>query len=207
MIENEIKFLINSHEYDNLRRTLFTDKNVTSKLQVNYYYDTLNYDLLKKSITFRVRQIEDKLVLQVKYPVNIGQTEGKLALQNKYPINELIRINNEMDMPINKIQKTFYLDDEDLKRNIGDLSKYNNVILMGSLVTHRMSLKYNDWMKLDLDYNLFWGKIDYELEIELLNGYESEVNSFIDKILLDKNKLNKNMGKAKRFFYEKQNLE
>lgn len=179
-----MKFMIGKNEYIDLKERIFDKNEYKSKIQVNYYYDTANNDLLKNNITLRVRQIEKNLMLQAKYPIKT---------------DTIIRIKEEREFKINYLKPMIDLKDEEIINAIGDLSNYERANLAGSLVTYRMSINYNPGIKLELDTNLYLGKIDYELEVEIIEGYEEIAKKIIKDILPNKYVISK-LGKMERFF-------
>lgn len=182
--------MIKKSNYIHLKDTIFDKNEYKSKIQVNYYYDNANNDLLKNDITLRVRQVNDNLMLQVKYLIS---NDG------------MVRKKEEREFKIDELKSNVNLKDEEIIATIGDLSKYGHANLVGSLVTHRMSLNYNSWMKLELDTNIYLGKIDYELEVEIIDGYQEIAKKTIKDILPDEYIISK-LGKMRRFFEVKKSL-
>ena len=67
MVEHEIKSIISEAEMARYRNKLEGIVSSTRKLQANYYFDTLDYQLYTLSDTLRIRQINNQFVLQYKY--------------------------------------------------------------------------------------------------------------------------------------------
>ena len=65
--ETEYKFLVSEEQFEK-HFALFVKKygKATTKLQINYYYDTEGNTLNKNDITVRVRQGHDGLIWQIK---------------------------------------------------------------------------------------------------------------------------------------------
>lgn len=182
MLENEIKLTLTKEQYLEIKDSFFTEDNFSKKIQINYYYDNANSDLFNNSITLRIRQIENNLMLEAKYP-----------LEN----SGIIKRKEERNLTLHKFQNELNLNDSYIKEHIGDLSKYGKVNLLGSLLTERYSTNPFPWLQLDLDYSMYLGTCDYELEIEILSGYEKEGEEFA-KDFLAKYPLS-TTGKIKRF--------
>lgn len=147
----------------------FTDKKAKTIAQINYYYDATNYDLLNKGETLRVRQINNQLVLQIKYNKNI---------------QDGIIISKELCKGINCLPKIISIN--------GLITHY-----IGFLLTERIIIKCDAYI-IFFDKNFYMGKVDYEMEIEAANildipneicGIELAVNCsgkytrFIDELI------------------------
>lgn len=183
MRENEIKFTLIKEEYEQLKKELL-DSGAKSRLQINYYYDTEELDLLRNDITVRVRQKEDELRLQIKYP---------LCVENH------IVSKKEIECTIDKIEKEFVLDKTVWEDSDWDIEKHKIVKYYGELITFRTSLQYNEWLKLELDYNCYLGISDYELEVEIESGKEEEALKLLEGLFGDRYK-HTEYGKCKRFY-------
>lgn len=140
IIEKELKRLITNKMYDKLD-TYFSDKKRKQILQVNYYYDTENKDLLIKGETLRVRQIEESLVLQHKYEKT---RDGALT------------ISKEVSSVVDTLPHEILLSGVSTKN-------------IGCLITNRTEIKC-DGFTVCLDKNYYLGKFDCELEIEIESG-------------------------------------
>ena len=62
MLEYEKKLIITQREYENIVTEYLPSKTIR---QTNYYYDTENLSLNRAGITFRIREIEDVLTVNV----------------------------------------------------------------------------------------------------------------------------------------------
>lgn len=182
MLENEIKLCLTQENYHEIKNIFFNNNDFKKILQINYYYDNDNNELYKNNITLRIRQINDTLTLEAKYP-----------LEN----NGIIKRKEERSVTLHNFTNSIDLNNSYIKEYIGDVSQYGRVKLLGSLVTERYSTHPYPWLKLNLDYSMYLGKVDYELEIEVLSGYENEAKEFY-KDLLSKYPLSTS-GKIKRF--------
>lgn len=137
MIEIEKKSLITEKEYLFLYGKLQLIPNYKVIKQINYYYDTPNLDLFHKNETLRIRQIDHLLKLQYKCKkIDIGE----------------IRETSEFSKNMKTIPKIIIINNFET----------NNV---GNLFTERMTAKINN-CTICLDKNIYFGSIDYELEIE-----------------------------------------
>jgi len=138
MVEKEYKFLVSKSEFD--RAISYAEKAfnmLQSNIQINYYYDDDRLSLCKEDITLRVRQINEKLVLQRK--------------------DHIVRDNNfaeskEFEKPVWKLPKI-----------IDDKYAFKGCLITNRcrfLVTGSSSIK------LDFDVNFYLSVCDYEIEIE-----------------------------------------
>lgn len=142
MIENEFKVMLTAEQYTKLYSMYGWDREHTQK---NYYFDTPQLSLVQRHITCRVRLLEGVYYLQMKLPngaaysrIELEQTLGD-ALPYTLSAEQLNALTGRTDMP--------------------------DVGLIGELSTLR-SIKHIDGAELDLDRSVYFGKTDYELEIE-----------------------------------------
>lgn len=189
--ELEYKFLISKEQYKDIIITL-KDADFIFKpiLQVNYFYDTFNYDYLKQGITIRIRQIEENLRLEVK-------SKG-------YMVNESLFYRKEQCIEINKLPKRINLKDYFKNPPHPTLSAY----LSGNLVTERLNYSVSKDVSVHLDKNIYLGVIDYELEIECNNKSDIYTSPIISDLVHNfrKSYYKKTRGKKTRFFNHKISL-
>jgi len=142
MIEKEFerKLIIGENDYITLLQDF--NKNFIREdiLQINYYYDTPDYNIFHSDETVRVRQINDSLKLQYKYNKNYSGD---------------IRISNEYSEKISELPQAIIING----------IKVNNI---GFMVTERINFKLMDCI-ISLDKNYYLGMVDYEIEVETTN--------------------------------------
>lgn len=141
MIENEFKVMLNKNQYDILSKSYKWDEEIS---QTNHYFDTENLELSARHITCRVREISGEFFLQLKLPtvVNFSRVELEKKLDflpEKIDGKELKSLAKNVDFP-------------DVKK-------------LGALSTKRL-VKRVDGAEIDLDESRYFGKTDYEIEIE-----------------------------------------
>ena len=141
MIENEFKIMLTSEQYEKLLLLYDWDKTV---VQTNHYYDTDNLMLSDMHITCRVREIDGAYFLQMKFPA--AQTYSRV----------------ELEKPLNALPETIAADKMPKPDGSGSLP---DVKRLGALTTTR-SVKRFDGAEIDLDKSEYFGKTDFELEIE-----------------------------------------
>ena len=139
--ETEYKFLVSEEQF-NKYFTFFGKKygQASTKLQVNYYYDTEDNMLNKNDVTVRIRQERDKLKWQIK---RHSRKYGALFLSDEYSGN------------IAKLPQSLTVDG--IKEKL---------FLKGSLLTERKEISFGIGGKLCFDFSMFWGVVDYEIEVE-----------------------------------------
>ncbi len=155
-IEKEYKEVITREKYDQLLELFEWDNEVQ---QVNYYYFDEKNLVVDKGITVRVRQINDKLILQIKTPVDV---KGSL------------HIKKEFEKEINHLDK--YISGH----GIAELSALNigKLECKGQLFTIRNIFAAGKTM-ICLDKNMYLGKVDYEVEVEYQDKIDdSIINTF-----------------------------
>jgi len=138
--EFEKKLIICENDYIILLQELGKHFEREYILQINYYYDTLDFDIFYSDETLRVRQINDVLKLQYKYNKNYSGD---------------IRISDEYSEKISELPQTIL---------INGIITHN----IGLMVTERINFKLLNCV-ISLDKNYYLGMIDYEIEVETTN--------------------------------------
>ena len=156
MIENEFKVMLDENRY----KMLLTLYPFETKEQTNYYYDTDNLTMSEKRITVRVRELDRKYYLQLKLPT--GTTHSRVELSKE--INNIPETISSMELEI-------------LAKNQG--IKFPDVKRLGALKTIRSVYKFQGG-EVDLDKSEYFGKTDYEVEIEFTD--ETAARSMLNEI-------------------------
>lgn len=183
MIEKEIKYVLSKEQLMKIEDELSKKNKPIEVIQINYYYDNEEEELLKNGITLRVRQIEGQKKLEIKYPMSF---------------DGLIKTKEEKYRTIEELPRFVDFTKENFFNKEWKLNRFKNVKMIGILITHRKSYTYNDGIKIELDKSFYLGHTDYEIEIEIDKGYEEEVIKVIDKIIPEGTCVAKE-GKRKRF--------
>ena len=141
MVENEFKLMLTEAQYSRILAEYEWDGRVE---QTNFYYDSDTLELSQRHITCRVRKIESEHFLQMKLPngADFSRIEVEAALGSlpeRISSEEMKTLSGVVGLP-----------------EVGRL---------GSLKTTRM-VKHFDGAEIDLDASEYFGKTDYELEIE-----------------------------------------
>ncbi len=159
MIENEFKIMLTEEQYNAVHALFRWDGELK---QVNSYYDSPDLRLNKRSITCRVRSVSGKYLLQMKLPAG----ELKNGAVSRV---ELEREVDGIPRSISGGELTEMSGAEDLP----------DVALLGELSTVR-SVKRFPGAEIDLDKSGYFGRTDYELEIEYTD--EAAARSLLDEI-------------------------
>ncbi|WP_430787657.1 CYTH domain-containing protein [Virgibacillus flavescens] len=148
-IEIEYKNLLTEEEFKQLLTIFpFPESGIW---QTNHYFETKNFALKEKGAALRIREKNGAYVLTLKEPHPEGLLESHDALSEEEAQQWLA------GTPVAKSQVVEQL--HSLNVNLEDLVYY------GKLATERYELNYQDTL-LVLDYSVYNGIYDYELEIE-----------------------------------------
>lgn len=182
MIENEFKIMLTEEQYNAIRTMYSWD---SEKQQVNTYYDNADLECSARHITVRVRSVSGKYYLQMKLP---AEQTGNGAVS---------RI--ELEQELDGIPQV--LEPELLKKLSG--AELPEVRLLGTLTTFR-SVKKFPGAEIDLDRSDYFGRTDYELEVEYTDeaAAQSVISEITSRVPLDRDA--PVTGKIRRFLSEYQ---
>lgn len=159
MVENEFKIMLTEQQYNAIHEMYFWDSEAE---QVNTYFDSADLQLSERHITCRVRSVNGRFLLQMKLP---AAELGNGAISR-------IELERELDGIPQQISA------KELKELSGAES-LPDVQLLGTLTTFR-SAKHFPGAEIDLDKSEYFGKTDYELEIEYTD--ETAAKALLDEI-------------------------
>lgn len=181
MVENEFKIMLTEQQYNAIHALYVWDREVS---QVNSYYDSPELALGERHITCRVRSVTGKYLLQMKLPAGV--------LHN----GAISRI--ELEQELDEIPQQ--LSGSELTAMSG-AENLPEVELLGTLTTFR-SVKCFPGAEIDLDKSEYFGRTDYELEIEYTD--EAVAKSLLEQISAhaDINSAAPVTGKIRRFLAE-----
>lgn len=157
-IEIEFKNMLSPEEYDELRKSFHLD-NETPAVQTNHYFETEDFDLKKHGAALRIREINNLWQLTLKEPHKDGllETHDTLSEQEAHAwLDGTIIPKPHVAKQLNELGIDF------AKLNYG-----------GALTTHRLETTYKETI-IVLDYSLYNGRSDYELELEAKNRPHGE---------------------------------
>lgn len=175
MIEKERKIVLSQKEYSRLDEAFQWHE---CKKQTNYYYMDSEHILEEKKITVRVREKDNKNLLQFKIPMG---EENSLHIHKEYEeeINAIPGV-----ILGTKLREVIHLDIPD-------------AVQIGNLVTLRKKYIWADGTEICLDQNEYLNSVDYEIEIEYINSIDEEIFGVLRKNQID---YSKNVrGKFSRF--------
>lgn len=180
MIENEFKVMLDPEQYEKLLAMYEWNKVI---VQTNHYYDTDNFDLEKLHITCRVREIDGKYSWQMKFPTY----KALSRMEFEQPLDSLPE---EIDADKATRPHPHRHDMLPVVKRIGSLKTIRNVYCFKG-------------GEIDLDKSEYFGKVDYELEIEFTDeeAARAVLNEITEKLGLTPN-TEERVGKVRRFLDE-----
>ncbi|GEN45633.1 CYTH domain-containing protein [Alkalibacillus haloalkaliphilus] len=182
-IEIEFKNLLTQEEYERLAAHYIKDSSQI-KQQVNYYFETDDFELRSKRAALRIREKNGEYIATLKQPVENGLLETH-DIVTEQQFNDWLK--DDISLPSN-IKKQ--LDEIGVT---GDQLSYKGV-----LQTNRFEEKYDQYI-IVLDHSQYNQTEDYELELE---AYDYEFGKQLFSELLDKFQIEKREtpNKIARFF-------
>ena len=190
MIENEFKIMLNREQYEKLLAVYEWDEVIS---QTNHYYDDKeSLFLSEQGITCRIREIDGKFVLQMKFPPAENAAEYS-RMEQEIPLDHLPDVIGLHDVP----DEAYLSQPHDVR----------GVSCLGSLKTTRNVHRFEGG-EIDLDKSEYFGKIDYEIEIEFTdeNNARKVLDEIKEKLDIEPNSL-VCTGKIHRFINEYKNIE
>lgn len=185
MIESEYKCIIDYNAFLNISEKLSFQYEVKRIVQVNYYYDTNDFQLHKNDITYRIRQKDRNLSIEIKYPIKK---------------DALLRVKKEVVKKVDKVPYSIEMKNSELLCDTLN-DETNFIQLIGSLVTERLSYHIKKGIKVDLDKSYYYGVTDYEMEIEFDNEFKDEAYKLL-KDLTNNGYYVPKGSKRERFFVQ-----
>lgn len=183
MIENEFKIMLNQGQYEKILEMFGWDEVI---IQVNHYYDTDDLALSSLHITCRVREIGGRYFLQMKFP---GAADYSRV---------------ELEKPLDALPSTI-ASDELLQPHPHGHEVLPDVKRLGSLKTTRNVHRFEGG-EIDLDKSEYFGKTDYEIEVEFTdeNSARKVLSDIAEKLGIEPNS-EVCAGKIRRFLEEYKN--
>lgn len=152
--EYELKIMLSQPEFENLLSFTGCD----SFKQVNYYFDTPNFEMYYNRVVIRIREKDNKYELTVKTKMPGDSASGVIPM-------------NESNMVIDRETAKMLLDG---KENLSEYLPFNEVydgkilFYVGKITTIRKKIRINDDLPMaELDKSLYDDTADYELEWEI----------------------------------------
>lgn len=148
-IEKEYKILINEKQYLYFINELYPQ--ITPIKQVNTYYDTEDHFLEKKKIALRIRKINNRKIVTIKY----------------YNDKDLIEMEKEV------FCEDAFTEDFSVRETLKKLQIVDKLIPKVTVTTYR-TLIQGEYAELCIDKNFYDDQsIDYEIEYEVKKEHHS----------------------------------
>lgn len=161
-IEIEFKNMLTKEEFKKLKQILSLPNNTFS--QTNYYFETIDFSLLKKQSALRIREKNKQYIATLKQPYEDALLESHVKLTRKQFKQS---IENQ------------FVSLDPIHRQLNDLEiDHTELQYQGLLQTLRQEMNYRDCL-LVLDKSIYNGQLDYELELET-DSYSYGEKVFID---------------------------
>ena len=158
-IEIECKNILTLEEFDSLVEA-FSLTSGDFKLQVNHYFDTLDFSLKASSSALRIRVKGERYTLTLKQPARIGLLETHQPLTQQQA--NLLLTNGVF--PAGDISTLIHQQGIDP----------TNIFYFGSLTTNRAELVFENGL-LVLDHSHYLNTDDYEIEYEVSDEKAGQV--------------------------------
>lgn len=152
-IEREIEFkqLLDADSYVSIKTQHF--KGQTPFKQVNYYIDTVDFQIQSQKMALRIREKADgTFELTLKVPDTVGLLEYN-AQFHMQPAENMTLKPSDIDDDIREVLEQHHVQLDALK-------------ILGALTTYRLETQTDEGL-LVLDHSLYLGTEDYELEFEV----------------------------------------
>ncbi|MEI5906542.1 CYTH domain-containing protein [Bacillus spongiae] len=185
-IEIEFKNMLTKDEFNRLKHHFSIKENQFS-IQVNDYFDTPTFALKQLGCALRIRKKNQKTVLTLKQPLQVG------LLETHQPISNLDR---------EHFIQSGHLPDGEVKEALLLLSStIKKLVHFGDLQTNRAEFNYKGGL-LVLDHSTYLNTQDFELEYEVQNPETGSENflSLLDELNIP---IRKSDNKIKRFYLAK----
>ncbi|MDM5297539.1 CYTH domain-containing protein [Bacillus pumilus] len=147
-IEIELKQLLMKDEFEQLKQH-FQLQNEDFRTQINYYFDTPQFDIKSQLAALRIREKEGQWVLTLKEPHEIGLLETHQTI-----------------VPPSQIQ-SFQIPEGEVADRLHRLNiPKDQIVYFGSLETSRAEKRIQEGL-IVLDHSRYLTIEDYELEFEV----------------------------------------
>ncbi|RDI47755.1 CYTH domain-containing protein [Falsibacillus pallidus] len=187
-IEIEFKNLLSKKEFESLKKSFgIEDRSFTS--QVNHYFDSEDFKLKELGSALRIRMKNDKAVLTLKEPAEVG------LLETHQPVEA-----EEVDSYL----KGHAFPPGEVVDRLTELSiDMDCLSYFGTLQTNRAEADYKGGL-LVLDHSSYLNFEDYEIEYEV-KDFQSGKNLFNQLLEEHRIPIRETENKIKRFYLAKFN--
>lgn len=177
-IEIEYKTLVNINKFNRF----LSDSPITEEIyQINYYYDTTDFQLYHAGATLRIRQIGSR------YYFTLKERTRSHSVEHEQEVDD-----NSLD----------FLSNPDVIKLLEKFNLTSEINLVGELATLRKIYhdQYGEWC---FDHNFYNGIEDFEIEYELHPGVTNAFKHYLFTLRKYNIKYKKAPGKRYRCLFSK----
>lgn len=187
-IEIEFKNQVTKTNFDKLMNAFNIDPSEL-KTQINYYFDTADFQLKTLGCALRIREKDGKYILTLKQPNNIGLLETHQTIESDDAEKAFTSGPLPKGTVANQMLTSFQID-------------ISLCHFLGSLTTNRAEIIYLGGT-LVFDHSFYLDVEDYEIEYEVTDEQQGKAD--FQKLFTDYNiPIEHTNNKVKRFFIQKQ---
>lgn len=157
-LEIEYKTLLSKAEFHKIEQEL---QHIPLVSQTNYYFDTVDFQLKAHRMSLRIRTYQDRAEMTLKTPEKVGNFEYNQALT----LEQAKALRTHFNPPAGQIKDLLDKTSVALK----------DVVLLGHLHTERREIQTKIGL-MALDYNVYAGLEDYELELEVTDAKQGKAD-------------------------------
>lgn len=169
-MEIEFKNMLNKEEYDNLLAEYQLSEN-SLKTQTNIYFDTADFQLKNKKMGLRIRKTNSHIEFTLKAPTS-----------NTYTMLEVTDYLDTFNSDVTLVKQVLNRESDVVEYLIREGVQLENLRPIGELTTTRGEVRLESNVLLVLDKSNYYGKTDYELEMEVA---DAEKGKFLFEEILD----------------------
>ncbi|MDT2829932.1 CYTH domain-containing protein [Vagococcus carniphilus] len=159
-MEIEFKNLLNKDEYDNLLAEYQLSES-SLKTQTNIYFDTPDFKLKAKKMGLRIRLSNSTTEFTLKTPTS-----------NQHTLLEVTDYLSSFTSELSLVEQVALETSEVAEYLIHEGIQLSSLQSIGKLTTTRGEVSLQSNVLLVLDKSLYYGKTDYELEMEVADAKE-----------------------------------
>ncbi|MEG0551262.1 MAG: CYTH domain-containing protein [Vagococcus sp.] len=154
-MEIEFKNMLIKEEYDNLLAEYQLSDN-SLKTQTNFYFDTAEFQLKNKKMGLRIRKTHSSIEFTLKAPTS-----------NQHTMLEVTDYLDTFDSDISLAKQVLNKESDVVEYLIREGIPLEKLMPIGELTTTRGEMRLESNVLLVLDKSTYYGKTDYELEMEV----------------------------------------
>ncbi|MBN3554058.1 CYTH domain-containing protein [Fictibacillus nanhaiensis] len=192
-LEQELKLLLEAKDFIMLKKMFKLHQE--SIEQINYYFDTFDYELGSKHITLRIRFEKNQYCICLKHKTS--KDRDLISKSKEY--NTIITEQTFLTIKDNPQYILNHINNEGLKLLSSLFDRSKQLLMLGSIKNYRELREGPSGLVLTLDHSIFFNAVNsYELEIENINPEEAnQLLMMLSKIGIKY--VSNQKGKYKRF--------